>query len=186
MLFYLRKFYFIIWYNKLTNYSKIKYDVENLIKKKLKNYTILRVPLVLNNILHEPFMFNVKKNIVVEVATNYDVAYAFVKAIEYRDVLKKNIYNIGMGINGRILYKDLLINILKNYGISFKYILGRIFLDKNYYSPILSDSDDLNNIINYRIDTLNKYYYRLNRKSKKRNIRKILAKPIIYFMSKKG
>ena len=170
----------------LTNYSLVKYKVENLIKKKLKNYTIIRVPLILSNIKKEPFMFNVKKNSMVEVSTNYDVAYAFVKSIEYKKELNKKIFNIGMGINGRVLFKDLMINILKNYGISMKYLLSRLFLEKNYRTPVLTDSDDLENIIHYRQDTLNNYYKRLYNRGRKRVIERFLAKPIIYFMNKKG
>lgn len=172
--------------NDLTNYSLIKFKVENLIRKKLKNYTILRVPLVLNNISNESFMFNVKKSALIEVTTNYDAAYAFVEAIKYKKELNKKIFNIGMGVNGRVIFRDVLINILKNDGLSMKYILSRLFLEKNYRSPVLTDSDDLNNIINYRYDTLNNYYKRLYAKGKKKIIRKFLAKPFIYFMNKKG
>lgn len=172
--------------NDLTNYSLIKYKTENLIKKKLKNYTILRIPLVLNNILKDSFMFNIKKNSMVEVSTDLDIAYALVKSIDYKKELNKKIYNIGMGINGRVLYKDILVNILKEQGISIKYILGRLFSEKNYRSPVLTDSDNLNDIINYRHDSLKKYYNRLKNRSKTRKVRKILAKPIIYFMNKRG
>ena len=170
----------------LTNYSFVKYKVENLIKKKLKNYTILRVPLVLNNIKKEPFMFNVKKNNMVEVSTNYDVAYAFVKSIDYKKELNKKIFNIGMGTNGRVIFKNILINILKNYGISMKFLLTRLFLEKNYRTPVLTDSDYLENIIHYRNDSLNSYYKRLYNRGRKRIIERLLAKPMIYFMSKKG
>lgn len=172
--------------NDLTNYSLVKYETENLIKKKLKNYTILRIPLVLNNIKKEPFIYNIKKNTMIEVTTNYDVSNAIVKCIDYKDKLNKKIYNIGMGIDGRLLYKDILINILKNYGISIRYILSRIFLDKNYRTPVLTDSDKLEEIIHYRNDTLDNYYNRLRKNNKKRKIRRIIAKPIIYFMNKKG
>ena len=170
----------------LYDYSFVKYKVENLIKKKLKNYTILRVPLVLNNIKKEPFMFNVKKNNMVEVSTNYDVAYAFVKSIDYKKELNKKIFNIGMGTNGRVIFKNILINILKNYGISMKFLLTRLFLEKNYRTPVLTDSDYLENIIHYRNDSLNSYYKRLYNRGRKRIIERLLAKPMIYFMSKKG
>lgn len=169
---------------ELTNFAKNKYDTENLIKAKLKNYTIFRVPLVLSEIKNEPFIYNIKKNSLIEVTTNKDAAYAFVKAINYQEKLNKKIFNIGMGEEGRIIYKDILRNVLKYYGLSFRYILSRIFLDKNYYSPVLTDSDDLENIIHYRHDSLYNYYRRLSNNSKKRILPRIMAKPMLMFKKK--
>lgn len=170
--------------SNLSNYSLNKYNTENLIKKKLKNYTILRLPLLLNNIIDEPFMFNVKKKSIVEVTTSVDAAYSFVKSIDHLEKINKKTFNVGLGNKGRIIYNDILKNILKYQGINFKYFLSRIFLEKNYYSPVLTDSDDLEEIIHYRNDTLLNYYKRLQTTGKKRKIRKLLAKPLIYLKNK--
>ncbi len=170
--------------NDLSNYSYIKYQTENLIKSKLSKYTILRIPLVLSSLKKEPFIYNVKSNNIVEVTTSLDAAYAFVKAINYFDKLNKNTYNVGMGIKGRCKYNDILNNILKYYGISFNYIFSRIFLEKNYISPILTDSDELEDIIHYRSDNLVKYYKRLNNKGKKRIVQKLLGRIVLF--CKKG
>ena len=170
--------------NNLTNYNFNKYNTENLIRKKLRNYTILRLPLILNDIKEDPFMYNIKKNLIVEVTTNYDAAYAFVKAIDYKKELNKKIFNVGLGEEGRIKYDDILKKILKNYGISFKYILSRIFLEKNYKSPILTDSDEIEKIIHYQSDSLYNYFKRLKQRGKKRKVQKFLAKPILWFKNK--
>ena len=170
--------------DELTNYSYNKYETEKLIKDKLKNYTIFRLPLVLNNIIDEPFMFNIKKNLMIEVTTNIDAAYAFVKAIDYQKELNKKVFNVGLGNDGRIKYNDILKNILKYQGISLRYILSRIFLEKTYRSPVLTDSDKLEEIIHYRNDSLYNYYRRLQRSGKKRRIRKVLAKPLLYLKNK--
>jgi len=170
--------------NNLTNYNFNKYNTENLIRKKLRNYTILRLPLILNDIKEDPFMYNIKKNLIVEVTTNYDAAYAFVKAIDYKKELNKKIFNVGLGEEGRIKYDDILKKILKNYGISFKYILSRIFLEKNYKSPILTDSDELEKIIHYQSDSLYNYFKRLKQRGNKRKAQKFLAKPILWFKNK--
>lgn len=168
----------------ISNYSLNKFNTENLIRKKLKNYCILRLPIILNNFNHEPFMLNIKKNSIVEVSTNYDVSYAFVKALDYKEELNKKIFNVGMGSKGIIKYDEILKKILINYGISFKYILSRIFLEHNYKSPVLTDSDDLENIIHYRTDSLYNYFNRLKRRGKKRKIQKLLAKPLIWLKNK--
>ncbi len=168
----------------LDNFSLNKYNAENLISKRLKHYTILRVPLVLGNIKKEPFIYNVKKDSIIEVTTNIDAAYAFVQSLKYLDKLNKKTFNIGLGQTGVVKYDEILTNILKYYGISMRYILSRIFLEKSYKSPILRDSDELDNIIHYRNDSLYNYYRRLERIGKKRVIQKTLAKPIIYFKTK--
>ncbi len=170
--------------DELTNFAYNKYQTENLIKKKLKNYTIFRLPLVLNNIAHEPFMYNIKKNLMVEVTTDEDAAYAFVKAINHQKELNKKIFNVGMGQEGRLIYNDVLKNIFKYYGLSLRYILYRLFLDKNYLSPVLLDSDKLDDLIHYRTDSLYNYYRRLERKGKKRIFQRILAKPLLVFKNK--
>ena len=169
---------------ELTYYSLNKYKTEQLIKKKLKNFTIFRLPLVLNNIENEPFIYHIKKNSKVEVTTNFDAAYAFVKAIDYKKELNKKIFNVGMGINGRVKYDDILKKILINYGISFKYVLSRIFLEKTYTSPILEDSNELENIIHYQNDSIYNYFKRIKNKGNKRKIQKFFAKPLIYLKNK--
>lgn len=170
--------------DNISNYSLIKFNIENLIKKKLKNYCILRLPLILNNFSHEPFILNIKKNSIIEVSTNYDVSYAFVKSLDYKNEINKKTFNVGMGSSGRLKYDEILRKVLVNYGISFKYILSRLFLEKNYKSPILTDSDDLDNLIHYRIDSLYNYFNRLKRRGKKRKIQKLLAKPIMWLKDK--
>lgn len=174
----------VIKETELTNYSFNKYKTEILLKKKLKCYTIFRIPLVLSNVNKETFVYNIKKNSIVEVTTDYDVAYAFVKGIIHSKDINKKIYDVGMGEKSRLYYREILINILKYNGISFKYLVGRIFFDKNYYSPVLSDSDELDNIIHYRFDTFKNYYQRLSYNGKNRYIQKILAKPIIFILKK--
>ena len=129
-------------------------------------------------------MFNVKKNLMVEVTTNIDAAYAFVKAIDHKKELNKKEFNVGMGSEGRLIYNDILKNILKYYGLSIRYILSRIFLEKTYRSPVLTDSDKLEEIIHYRNDSLYNYYRRLQNRGKKRVIRKLLAKPLLYLKNK--
>lgn len=170
--------------SELSNYSLNKYKTENLIKEKLKNYTIFRLPIVLNDISSEPFIYNIKKNSMIEVTTKEDASYAFVSALNYEKELNKKTFNVGMGKNGRIIYNDVLKNILKYYGLSMRYILSRIFLEKNYYSPVLLDSDKLDDVIHYRNDSLYNYYRRLQRKGKKRIIQRILAYPFLYFKNK--
>ena len=158
-------------------FEKAKYDTEMLIKEKLKRYTIYRIPLVLSNPLCEPFMYHVKKKDVVDYITKEDCAYAFVKGIKYSDELNKKTFNVCAGES--ILYKDLLNKQVLSIGLTFKFVLSRLFLEKNYYSPVCKDKDDLENIINYRSCSINEYFRKLKLGSRKRKVSKFLAKIFI-------
>lgn len=157
-------------------FSQAKIDAENLIKSKLKNYTIYRLPLILSNPKDEAFMYHCPKTMI-EAVTKEDAALSFVRGINYIKELNRKTYNV-TGENP-INYKELLNKMLEIYGLSWKYVLSKLFLEKDYYSPICKDRDELNNIIDYRHDTLSEYYNRLRSRAKKRNINRMLAKPFI-------
>lgn len=170
---------------ELSPFNLNKYKSEELIKKELNNFVILRFPLILNEIAHEPFMFNIKKNTIIECITNYDAASAVVKSLDKTNKLNKKIFNVGGGENYRIIYNEILRKILKYQGLSVKYVLSRVFLDKNYYSPVLDDSDELEKIIKFRGDSLTNYFNRLKRKNKKRVLALLAGKFILMFNKKK-
>lgn len=169
----------------LDYYSKTKLETEKMIQSKLKNYTIIRLPLVLCNPNTHSFMYNVKRNSVVETITENDAAYLFVSAINHSEELKKKIWNGGGGSSMIAPYREILSHVLDIYGFSFQYFFTSLFVDRNYYSPILDDSDQLNDILEYRSDSLSSYYMRLKRNVKKRSILKIVAKPFIFFLKRK-
>ncbi len=158
-------------------FDNAKFKTEKLIKEKLKNYTIYRVPLVLCDPLEENFIYHINKNDEINFITKEDCAYAFVKGINYVDKLNKKTYNLAN--EESIIFKKLLNKVLEINGISWKYIMSRLFVEKNYYSPVCSDTFELEEIINYRSDSLNEYYGRLRSRSKKRKISKFLARPFI-------
>jgi len=166
-------------------YSNIKLKTEELIQKKIKNYTIIRLPLVLCNPKTEAFMYNVKKNSVVEAITANDAAYLFANSLNHSEKLNKKIWNAGGGEQLTAPYREILANVLAIYGLSFKYILNRLFIDKNFYVSTYEDSDKLNEIIDYRSDSLSSYYMRLKRTTKKRRaINRFLAKPFVFFLKR--
>lgn len=158
-------------------FASAKIDAEKLVKSKLKNYTIYRIPLVLSNPLKETFMYHGIKKDMMDVITKEDAAYAFIKGIKYADKINKKTFNLAG--EEPILYKDLLHNLLKINGLSGKMIFNRLFMEKNYYSPVCKDRDSLEEIIHYRNDTLAEYFNRQKGRAKKRKIERILAKPFL-------
>ena len=158
-------------------FDNAKFKTEKLIKEKLKNYTIYRVPLVLCDPLEENFIYHINKNDEINFITKEDCAYAFVKGINYTDKLNKKTYNLAN--EESIIYKKLLNKVLEINGISWKYIMSRLFVEKNYYSPVCSDRDELENLIHYRNDSINEYYARLRSVNKDRKFAKFLAKLVV-------
>ena len=162
---------------KYDYFATAKMDAENLIKAKLKNYTIYRIPLVLSDPLHETFMFHGNKQSMMDVITKEDCAYAFVKGLQYSKELNKKTFNLAG--EKPVLYGDLLQKILSINGLSWNFVFNRLCIEKNYYSPVCSDRDDLENLIHYRNDSLNEYYARMRIRAKKRNMARFLAKPFL-------
>ena len=165
-------------------YSNNKAETEKLIKDKIKNYTIFRLPLILTNPKKEIFIYNGIEDEKIEVTTNRDVAYALVRAIDYDKELKGKTYNVGGGETCTTTYRNILINILETYGLSINYILSKLFLDKNFYGHVYKDSDKLEEILHFRNDSLASYYMRLKRTTKGRNINRICAKPFIWILKR--
>lgn len=157
-------------------YAKNKLNCEKLLQNKLKNYVIIRIPLVISNLGNEPFIYNISKNSLIECISNIDASLAICNAIKKENELKKKAINIGGGPNMIITYKELLMKIFLNYGVSFKYIVTSLFVDKNYYSPVCSDSKESNELLNYQTDSIDSCMTRLKKKSKNRRFSKYLGK----------
>lgn len=168
--------------NELDFYSQTKLKTEGLIKSKVKNYCIMRLPLVLTNPKTESFMYNVKRNSLVEAITDNDAGYLFAQAIEHQDKLNKKTFNASGGDATTGTYKEILVNILSIYGLSLKYLANVLFVDKNFYTHTYEDSQKLEDIIGFRSDSLASYYMRLRRESKKRGINRFFAKPIVWIL----
>lgn len=149
-------------------FSASKLKAENLIKKKLKNYTIYRIPLVLSNPIKEKMVLHGKWKAEMDVITKEDAAYAFVKGIEYTKELNKKTFNLAM--EETVIYKNLFKKLLSMSSVWFriKFWLYRLFVVNNYYSPVCKDKNDLEEIIHYRNDSLSSYYRRMRSRTKKK------------------
>ena len=165
-------------------FNEAKEMAEKLICKKIKNYTIVRVPLVLSDLRTESFIYNIKRSDYIELISKEDAAYAFCHSLDKVSSLNKKIINIGGGATCRVVYRELLVDILKYHGLSFNYLLTTIFIAKNYNSPVLLDSDKSNEILNYRNDSIQSYLMRQKRRSRKRKIAIFLGKPFIWFLKR--
>lgn len=168
--------------NKDDYYNIAKLDSENLIKEKLKNYTIYRLPLVLGDLISDDMPLNGKLSEDIEYITKEDAAYAFVKGINKKDEINKKIFNVTSGND--LLYKNLIIKYLETIGFSWHFVVNRLFAEKDFYNASCKDNDALNDIIDYRTDNLDNYYKRLNKNANRRHISITVAKPLVKVLKK--
>lgn len=160
-------------------YSLSKLESEELIKLKLKNYSIYRLPVVLTNITKENFIYSYSPSSKMEVVTDTDAAYMFSRALDKIDKVNKKTFNVGGGENSRTTGKKLNEELLKVFGITKKYIDNKIFIDKNFYSYYFKDSDKLEELLSFRNDSISSYLMRIKRRTKNRHIQKAIAKIFI-------
>lgn len=155
-------------------YNYYKYKVEELIKEKLKNYTIYRFPLVLGNLRFDRFYWYGIPKQEISYITKEDAAYSLVRGINYLNILKQKTFNVVD--EGTINYHELIKKMLRIYGFTWQYVLTKLFIDKDYSSPVVKDGQDLNDLINFQNDSLDLYFSRLKRRSKKRKVPQMMAK----------
>lgn len=165
-------------------FNNAKYNAEQLVSKKMKNYTILRLPLILSDLTKDAFIYYVNKKKKVEVISKEDAAYAFCKCLDKEKEVNNKILNIGGGQSCQTDFSNIINNIIKYHGLSLKYLCS-YFVSKDFDSPILKDSDESNAILKYRNDSLQSYYMRQKRRSKNRKFSKGVGKIYLAF-TKKG
>lgn len=167
-------------------YTKNKLNIEKLIKDKLNNYVIFRLPTILMDMKNNDFIYNTPLNNETEFVSCNDVSYALVKSIDKKNEINKKTYNLGGGKNCIDKYGNVLVDILKIYGISSKYLFSRFLLENKYYGNVYKDSQDIEEILHYQNDSISSYLMELKRKTKfRRWINRLFAKPFIYFINKK-
>lgn len=156
-------------------FEQAKLDCEKLIKSKLKNYCIYRLPLVLSNPLKESFIYTCKRNTEIDVITKEDAAFAFCEGIKYSKELNKRTFNLAS--EESVNSSELLSKLLQINGFTWKYVCSSLFMDKDYASPICSDRNELEEIIHYRNDSLTEYFNRMRSRASKRKISRLIVKP---------
>ena len=166
-------------------YSKYKLRSEQYIKHNLKNYSIFRLSYVLCDLKNETIIYNVPKDLNIETISSEDAGYAFVAALDFKNDLNRKIFNLSGGSKYRINYRDYLIRILKDYGLSLSFLSAYFFSEKNYYGGYYVYGDKLNDILNFRTKDINLYYEFIDdyRFKLSRFIPRLLALPFVWVLS---
>ena len=139
-------------------YAKTKIEAEDFIKNSQLDWTIFRLAAIMGGHKISKIMFHQPLKTSLEIATAQDTARGFVNAIEKQEQLSKKIFNLGGGENCRILYDAFLSRSFKIAGLGNVNFLPKTFAEKNFHCGYYEDGDFLNNILNFRKDTLEDYF----------------------------
>lgn len=153
-------------------FAKYKLKCEKLIEEKLKYYTIVRLPVVLNQ---KSFIYSIKSDSIISSITIEDAGYLFAKVIEKKSKVFNTTINASGANDFSITYFELVRKFISHNGFSFRMIISLIFLDKNYYSPVCSDSSLFNDILDYQKDSMSNYLARVKYNNRNRVVSKFLG-----------
>ena len=142
-------------------YTKI--EAEELIQQSQLDWSIFRLTTIMKSHNLSKSMFHIPLETIMEICSPEDAALAFINAIEKREVLTGKIYNLGGGERNRIVYKDLLEKTFRLFGLGELDFPKNTFAERNYASGIYVDGDELEEILHFRKDNLDSYFYKVNR-----------------------
>lgn len=161
-------------------YAFIKIKTEEMIEESDINYTIFRLTAIMDVPEIDPLMFHMPLDTKLEIATARDTARAFVNGIKHINALNKHIYNLGGGESCRTTYRDFLKECFKIYGLNYSRLDELAFAEKNFHCGYYSDGYILNDIVDFRQDTLDSYYQYL--RSHVGTFKRILTSIFSYFI----
>ena len=139
-------------------YAKTKILAEETVRNCNLDWSIFRLTAIMGGHKISKLMFHQPLKTSLEIATPRDTARAFVKAIDHQAQLSKKIFNLGGGENCRIQYDDFLSKSFEIFGLGKLNFLPKSFADKNFHCGYYADGDLLNDILDFRKDTLNDYF----------------------------
>ena len=139
-------------------YAITKIKTEQIIKNSTLDWTIFRLSAIMGGHKISKLMFHQPLETSLEIATIEDTARAFVNAIEKQIQLSKKVFNLGGGENCRIIYEDFLAKSFEIFGLGKLDFPPKTFADKNFHCGYYEDGNALDNILNFRKDSLNTYF----------------------------
>ena len=171
-------------YNQDDYFSGIKEQCENIIKKKLKNYIIFRMPFLMEDSLNQ-HLYLFQKNTEIELLSTRDAAYAIVSSLKYLTELNKKTKIISGGEGCRINSTSLLIKLLEIYGYRKNILWNTFFNTFQYSGNIYKPDKKLIKMLNYQNDTISSFLETLKNQYHNNFFSKFLAKIYIKKLERK-
>ena len=139
-------------------YAQVKKMTEDMIITSGTEYTIFRLSAIMDTPHIDPLMFHMPLETKIEIASARDTARAFVLGLTKKDQLQGKIFNLGGGETCRCSYRELLQHCFEIYGLNYKHLDEKGFAKRNFHCGFYMDGDELNDIIDFRRDSLESYY----------------------------
>jgi nucleoside-diphosphate-sugar epimerase len=141
-------------------YAQTKIEAEDAIQKSKLDWTIFRLTAIMGEKNHKisPIMFHMPLNTRIEIATPEDTARAFLHALNKRSQLMGKIFNLSGGIACRTTYKQFLKRSFTLFGLGKLNFPVNAFAKRNFHCGYYMDGDELENILQFREDTIESYF----------------------------
>ena len=144
-------------------YAKTKIEAEKSVINSSLNWSILRLTAIMGSDNHKPseIMFHMPLDSCLEIATPGDTGRAFINAIDHPDELNKKIFNLSGGEKCRISYGDFLSRSFEIFGLGKLDFKANSFAEKNFHCGYYEDGNVLNEILNFRLETIEDHFNNL-------------------------
>lgn len=160
-------------------YAATKIAAEEHIRNSHLQWSIFRLTAIMgvNNHKISKLMFHMPLNTPMEIVTPEDTARAFSAAVEHRDVLRSRIFNLSGGVRCRIHYNDFLSRSFRIFGLGKVNFPRQAFAKKNFHCAYYADGDELENILQFRRDSLESYFDKVKKSvsSAQRNLTRMFC-----------
>jgi len=149
--------------NEGDEYAKTKIRAEQVVQESKLDWSILRLSAIMGTDNHaiSGLMFHMPLSTSLEITTPIDAARAFVNAIAKKELLSRKIFNLGGGEKCRITYNEFLSKSFAIFGLGQLDFPKHAFADKNFHCGFYADGHELEEILNFRSDTLDSYFKEL-------------------------
>lgn len=164
--------------SKGDQYAKTKILAENIIQNSKLDWSIFRLTAIMDGHKISKLMFHQPLKTSLEIVSPADTARAFINAIDKQAQLTKETFNLGGGENCRVIYDDFLSRSFEIYGLGKFNFPQKTFAEKNFHCGYYEDGNVLDNILNFRKDTLSNYF------EKEKGKMSFFIKPIISIFNK--
>jgi len=141
-------------------YARTKIEAENLIRNSSLRWSIFRLTAIMGIDNHKvsELMFHMPLSSSMEIATPGDTARAFINAIGKTELIDKKIFNLSGGEKCRISYRDFLSRSFEIFGLGKLDFRENTFAGRNFHCGYYEDGDLLNDILDFRRDTIDDYF----------------------------
>lgn len=146
-------------------YALTKIEAEKLVMNSRLRWSIFRLTAIMGMDNHKPseIMFHMPLESKMEIATPSDTGRAFVNAVDCTDELDRKIFNLSGGDKCRISYRDFLSRSFKIFGLGKLDFAEKSFAERNFHCGFYADGDILNDILDFRRETIDDYFVTLER-----------------------